>query len=81
MDKTEPLDDCHNEVYSGTHVVCSESTHESVKFRRGRADAHEKRNLNEDDEERAHTGFGSAMALLVGQMRLTGRERRRESLY
>lgn len=54
MDETEPLDDGHHQVYSGAHVVCCESSHEGVKFRRGRADAHEERNLDEDDEERAH---------------------------
>jgi hypothetical protein len=51
MNETEPLDDSHDKVYSGAHVICCESPHESVEFRGGRTDAHEERDLDEDDEE------------------------------
>lgn len=53
MDEAKPLDDRHDEVYAGAHVVCREAAHEGVEFRGRGADAHQKGDLDEDDEEGA----------------------------
>jgi len=53
VDDAEPLDDSHGKINSGSHVVRSESAHESVKLCRRRADSKQERNFDENYEERA----------------------------
>jgi len=50
-----PLYDAHDEVDGGAHVVGMEFADEVIKRCRGRADAEEERDLEEDDEERGHS--------------------------
>lgn len=73
MDDTKPLDEAHCQVDARAHVVRGKSAHKGVEFGRGRADAKEKRNFDENDKERARA------ADLVGFLRiesgeLTGKE-------
>lgn len=53
VDDTKPLNYAHSEIDASAHIVRCESAHKSIKLRRGRADAKEERNLDEDDEEGA----------------------------
>jgi len=59
VDDTKPLDEAHGKVDSRTHIVRCESAHEGIELRGGRADAKEKRNFDEDDEERAREAKSS----------------------
>ena len=49
----DPLDQGHHTIYARAHVIRGESTHECVELGGGWADAKEKRNLDEDNDERA----------------------------
>jgi len=53
VNDAKPLDDAHGEVDTGTHVICCESTHEGIEFRRRRTDTEKEWNFDEDDEEGA----------------------------
>ena len=66
MDETEPLNDSHDQVYPSTHVVRRKSPHKRVECRRGRADAHEEGDLDEDDDECARAGQASAAGMNGG---------------
>lgn len=50
-DQREPLDHAHSRVDSGAHVVCFEAADEAVEGFRGRADAQEERDFDEDEDE------------------------------
>jgi hypothetical protein len=50
------LDEAHGKVDAGTHIVRCESAHEGIELRGGRADAKEKGDFDEDDDERACAG-------------------------
>jgi hypothetical protein len=79
MEDTKPLNEAHGKIDSGTRIVCCESAHEGIKFRRGRADAKEKRNFDEDDEERARAGEILACRPQIKNRQLTDKELRKES--
>ena len=50
-DDGEELDDAHDEVDGGAHVVCLEASDEGVEVLRGRADAQQERDFDEDEDE------------------------------
>lgn len=50
-DDAEPLDQGHNAVRGGAHVVGGDLAHVGIEGARGRADAQEEGNLDEDDQE------------------------------
>jgi hypothetical protein len=50
-DDGEELDDAHDEVDGGAHVICLETADEGVEVLRGRADAEEKWDFDEDEDE------------------------------
>lgn len=52
----KPLDDAHGQVDGSAHVIRLEAADEAVKLRRGRADAQEKRDLDEEEDEGADAG-------------------------
>lgn len=79
MDDTKPLNEAHGKIDSGTHIVCCESAHEGIEFRRGRADAKQKRNFDEDDEERARAAETLACRPQIKNRQLTGKELRKGS--
>jgi len=53
--KRQPLDERHDPIDASTHKVGLETADEVVEARRGRADAQEQRDLEEEDYERAYT--------------------------
>jgi len=50
-DATEPLNQAHDTVNGGTHVIGSETPDEVVKGRRGGADAQKERDFDEYERE------------------------------
>ncbi len=54
-DATEPLNQAHDTVNGGTHVIGSETPDEVVKGRRGGADAQEERDFDEYEREAGET--------------------------
>jgi len=50
-EKREPLREAHDKVYTSAHVVCCEAADEAVKAGRGRADAQEEWDFDEEDDE------------------------------
>lgn len=51
LNYAKPLDEAHDKVNAGTHVVRSEAAHEGIEFRGRRTDTKEQRNLDEDDDD------------------------------
>jgi hypothetical protein len=43
------LNDSHDQIYSGAHIIRGEPAHERIEFRRSRADAEQERYFDEDD--------------------------------
>jgi hypothetical protein len=58
-DDGEELDDAHDEVDGGAHVVCLEAADEGVEVLRGGADAQQKRDFDEDEDEGGDAVCGS----------------------
>lgn len=70
-DDAEPLDDGHDGVDAGAHIVGRESADEFIEFRRGRADSEEERDFDEEYYEGAdsvHASVGGGRAGAGGLM-------------
>lgn len=53
-DKTKPLDDAHDEIDGGAHVICFEAADERVKGARGGTYPHQERYLDKQEDEGAY---------------------------
>lgn len=51
VDTAHELDDGHDKIGGGTHVVCRNSADEGVELAGGRADAQQERDFDEQDQE------------------------------
>ena len=51
QDQAEPLHQAHDAVHGGAHVVGAEAAHELVELGRGRADAQQEGDLEEDEDQ------------------------------
>lgn len=60
-DDAEPLDESHDAVRGGAHVVGRDFAHVAIESARSRADAQQQRDLDEDDDE------GRRAVLVPGQ--------------
>ena len=60
-DDGQPLHRTHDGVRAGAHVVCRDAADGGVKARRGRADAEEQRDFDEEDDKRGGSVARSAV--------------------
>jgi hypothetical protein len=51
----DPLHRAHHKVDGGAHIIGAKFADKSIELWRGRADAKEERDFDEDDDERAHS--------------------------
>jgi hypothetical protein len=65
-DDGEELDDAHDEVDGGAHVVCLEAADEGVEVLGCRADAQQQRDFDEDEDEGGDAGVEKKRVLVGG---------------
>jgi len=62
--QAQPLNEPHDAIKPGSHVIRREAFHEGIEFGGGRADSEQKRNFDKDDEEGWCTVCGRSVLVL-----------------